>query len=66
MTGTRSGNATNAAQTKMNQYTDTEVRAMAEDKKPAESSKPDRPEGRQFPPPGPERIVKTGTGPVLR
>lgn len=39
---------------------------MAEDEKPAESPKPDRPEGRRFPPPGPERIVKTGTGPIRR
>ena len=37
---------------------------MAENKKPAESPKPDRPEGRRLPPPGPERIVKAGAGPA--
>ena len=35
---------------------------MAEDKKPVESPKPERPEGRKFPPPGPERIVKLSAG----
>ena len=66
MTGTRSGYAVNTAQTKTNGYTVTEVRHMAENEKPAESSKPDRPEGRRFPPPGPERIVKAGVGPIRR
>ena len=66
MTGTRSGNAANTAQTKTDRYTVIEVRDMAEDKKPTESSKPDRPEGRRFPPPGPERIVKAGVGPIRR
>lgn len=35
---------------------------MAENEKPAESPKSERPEGRRLPPPGPERIVKLGAG----
>ena len=47
-------------------YTGTEVTPMAENKKPAESPKPDRPKDQRFPPPGPERIVKSGAGPSRR
>lgn len=43
-------------------YTGAKENLMAEDKKPVESPKPERPEGRKFPPPGPERIVKLSAG----